>query len=512
MPEWVVLLEAAGGVAHGAIDACDVRRLQESLDRGPHGGILHSDERYALQVTASGATPVEALFDAVARWSDAVRQMGLAAWKLVRTEVFTPEDLQREFERAECQEMGAHPSDASLGSDDWSEAGYELLRRAFADPLTGLLGHQAFDHRLETALRGRRRPAVAVVGLDLDALERGDRVVDGATEDEVLIAVARRLAAILRPGDALARLGGHQYGVLLEDSTEEAALGVAQRLLDAAHLPVTISGRDLPTGCASAGVAVGQPGESAAAVIANAGAALGAAKAAGGGDPVLWGSDLPHPGPPGQDLPTAVLQDRLAHVQLLQQATVAANESDTLHRAARVVMRHICSQVGCAVGHLWAAAAADSGEVPQTSLWHVADGTHRPPLQKAMEELVAGPGAGLRDRVLATGRPEWISDLAHDDALVRRGAASRGMRSAFAFPVVVRSEAVAVLSFVSRTPMERIDSFVDVLAAIGIQLGRVVERERGAEALRLAAEQLRGVRSDAATDSATERWMSTARR
>ena len=105
MPEWVVLLEAAGDAALGAINGAHLERLHRALHPGRYGGLLHAPDRYALQVTTTGASPPEALMDVVARWTAAVRELQLPTWKLVRIEVFTPDDLQREWEGAEREEI-----------------------------------------------------------------------------------------------------------------------------------------------------------------------------------------------------------------------------------------------------------------------------------------------------------------------------------------------------------------------------------------------------------------------
>lgn len=480
MPEtWVVLLEAARE-DHAGMDRRDLDRLHDALHPGRSAATLYSPDRYALQVTAEGASPVEVLADVVRRWADSLRHLGLPAWDLVRTEVFTPEDLELELERADLGETSTERPELDQAPVEHDEIGQELLRRAFSDPLTGLLGRHAFGHRLERALAptGAGR-AAAVVCLDIDGFDHVNQAFGGATGDEVLITLAQRLGVLLRPGDVLARLGSDEYGILLEDSTEDAALAVAGRVLDAVGVPMVVAGHDV-TLSGSAGVVLARPGESAEVVMANVEAALGAAKAAGGGRPVLYGSDVPHVAQPDHHLLNAGLQDRLAHLQLMQQAAVAANEADTLHQAARVVMRHICAQVGCVAG-LLRVSPSPWDVLPEAPLWHMADGGHHPALEKAAEELLAGPDVGLTDRVAATGRPAWKCQSADGE----------GLESAFAFPVVVGREVVAVLAIFSRTRMEPTDSFLDVLAGIGTQLGRVVERQRAAEALRRSTEQLR---------------------
>ncbi len=488
--EWVVLLEAAGDAAAGPIDRSDVERLHGALGPGAHGGALHSPNRYALQVTAAGASPVAALLDVVARWSNALSHLQLPAWDLVRTEVFTPEELKRELETAHRRDVGVERPEADGSPEDHDQVGHDLLDRAFGDPLTGLLGRQAFAHRLEAALvpRDDGRGAVGVMCLDLDDFEGVNHLLGRAAGDDVLIDLAHRLSAMVRPRDVLARFGGDEYGVLLEDGTEDTALALAERLLEAVRLPMTIVDHDL-TLSASAGVALSRPGDSADTVMANAVAALSAAKAAGGGRPVLYGSDVSHGPQRPQDSTAAAGQDRLAHLQLMQQAAIAANEADTLDQAAQVVMRHICAQVGCAAGQLCVSPATD--ELRETPLWHFADGAEHQALQKAAQEIVARPRVGLAARVLATGHPVSMPDVADNDGHLARAQATAGLQSAFAFPITVRREVVATLAFFSRSRLEPTDSFLDVMAGIGTQLGRVVERQRAAEAIRRAAEQLR---------------------
>jgi PAS domain S-box-containing protein len=174
----------------------------------------------------------------------------------------------------------------------------------------------------------------------------------------------------------------------------------------------------------------------------------------------------------------------------MQEVAVAANEADTLEQAAGLAMRQISTHVGCAIGHL-CVSPADT-EAPAHSLWHLAgEGDYR-----AFQEASDNPSSLADDdfwaRVSATGRPVWIADLEADSQWPRREQAlAAGLESGFAFPVFVGPEIVAVLEFFSRTRMESTGSFLDVLTGIGTQLGRVVERQRAATALRRSAEELR---------------------
>ena len=486
---WVVLLEAVGDDRAGDIDAGEVGRLLEALDRGSASGALHCPGRYALQVTTTGASPAEALVDVLSRQADAVRQLDLPSWEVVRTEVFTPEELERELEAAARDEIASVRSLPDLQPEREDE-GPNLLRHAFSDPLTGLLGRAAFAHCLDGALarngrngRSGRRGGAAVVCLDLDGFRTLNRHLGDTTADEVLVALAQRLAAMLRPEDALARFGGDRYAALLEDVSEDAAVAVAGRLMDAVRRPGMVRGRRVKPGV-SAGVAVSGTGDDAQAVLGKAEAALALAKTRGGGRQVLHTADVPEPARTGRDLPTRVLQDRLAHLLLTQEAAVVANEAHTLHEAARVVIRQIGAHVGCDMGHLWIAPAYEE-ELALAPLWHGADAGVYRAFRDATEKLSVRRGKGLLGRVMASGRPVWISDCAAEpDFAPKAPATACGLESAYAFPVLVGSEIAAIFQFFSRTRIECSESFLDVLAGIGAQLGRVVERQRVAAAMR----------------------------
>ena len=489
--KWVVLVEAEGDPAREAIDADAVRRLVQALDPGSEGGALHSPERYAVQLTAAGASPIDALTEVVSRWATAVRQLDLPAWKLVRAEVFTLAELERQFDSAQRDEVISDlplPSSPPLELDD---PGRELLRHAFSDTLTGLVGREAFVHQLDLVLQaGGDKGDTAAVLLDLDGFRSLNQSLGGTTGDRLLIAVAERLTAVLRPGDGLARVGADDYAIVLQDTTAESALAVAQRMVDAVARPITIAGDDF-TLSASAGVAVSEPGDDALAMIGRVWAALTAAREAGGARAVLHRRDLASAPTSRREPATGPLEDRLAQLLLMHEAGLAANAADSLTEAAQTVMAQFCAHVGCAVGRLCRPSPAPGVE-PPSPVWHIANGGDDRALRAATDELLARPGVDLGARVLASARPVWFTDLIdRQDAGTESNGDGGAFASAFSLPVHVGGEVVAALEFFSRTRIEVTDSFLDVLAAVGAQLGRVAEREGLAATLRRSEEQRR---------------------
>ncbi len=106
--QWIVLLEATDAGEAGSVRRDDVIRLLAAVDHhagGDGGGALQSSDRYALQLTTTAPGPAEALVGVLSSWADAVRKLDLPTWQIVRTEVLTPEELERDEQKHLCDEM-----------------------------------------------------------------------------------------------------------------------------------------------------------------------------------------------------------------------------------------------------------------------------------------------------------------------------------------------------------------------------------------------------------------------
>jgi PAS domain S-box-containing protein len=130
----------------------------------------------------------------------------------------------------------------------------ELRQAALYDPLTRLPNRRLLRDRVEHALvlRARRHTGVAALFVDLDGFKGVNDTFGHDVGDEVLVEIARRLSERVRRCDTLARYGGDEYVMLLEElvSPEQAA-GIGERVLVAAGAVVT---RDVPDGGRVAGV------------------------------------------------------------------------------------------------------------------------------------------------------------------------------------------------------------------------------------------------------------------
>jgi diguanylate cyclase (GGDEF)-like protein len=134
----------------------------------------------------------------------------------------------------------------------------ELRHQAFHDGLTGLANRALFGERLEHALERRRTFSMshAVLMIDLDEFKLVNDTLGHEAGDEVLRSVATRLRNAVRVGDTVARVGGDEFAILLEDvNGERAAIELVEHLLHVVGKPITVSGRTLVQR-ASVGIAI----------------------------------------------------------------------------------------------------------------------------------------------------------------------------------------------------------------------------------------------------------------
>lgn len=108
----------------------------------------------------------------------------------------------------------------------------ELNRAANEDTLTKTLSRRAFLQRSEAALAesAARDGVASLLMLDIDRFKRINDEHGHAAGDTALVAIARQLAAVLRPQDLFGRMGGEEFAILLPEISPEDARGVAERV------------------------------------------------------------------------------------------------------------------------------------------------------------------------------------------------------------------------------------------------------------------------------------------
>ena len=181
-----------------------------------------------------------------------------------------------------------------------------------------------------------------------------------------------------------------------------------------------------------------------------------------------------------------------ALIQLIRTVATASNQASTIEEAVQTCLDEVCSYTGWPLGHGYLRPAAEGGledVLVSKGLWHVDDPKGFAPFMEAIREIRFSPGVGLPGRVLASGEAVWLSDVTRDGNFPRAALAEEhGLKSAFAFPIRVGGEVLAVLEFFSTDVAEPDEDLFAVMTEAGKQLGLVAERERAEEAMREARE------------------------
>ncbi|MEL6595614.1 MAG: GGDEF domain-containing protein [Pseudomonadota bacterium] len=164
--------------------------------------------------------------------------------------------------------------------------------QAFTDTLTGLKNRRAMDHVLDRTLD--HKTPFALMHLDLDYFKAVNDTKGHAAGDHVLQVVARALLAATRAGDTIARVGGDEFVLLMQNLTDRPRIAdIAQTLIAELEKPIRFNGQDCRIS-ASAGTTISADYDDpqAAVMMDDADVALYASKRAGRACHTFYSPDL----------------------------------------------------------------------------------------------------------------------------------------------------------------------------------------------------------------------------
>ncbi|MFZ2162390.1 MAG: diguanylate cyclase [Sideroxyarcus sp.] len=158
--------------------------------------------------------------------------------------------------------------------------------KARHDALTGAPNREMFFDLLRFSISNARRNGtqLAVLFIDLDRFKSINDNFGHAAGDAVLVTVVQRLKEVMRESDAVARLSGDEFGVLIQPAEDEERIAhVAQKIIDVLHEPIAFGKANLKTG-ASIGISIfSADGDTPEALLHNADAAMYNSKRKGRG-------------------------------------------------------------------------------------------------------------------------------------------------------------------------------------------------------------------------------------
>ncbi len=151
------------------------------------------------------------------------------------------------------------------------------------------------------------------------------------------------------------------------------------------------------------------------------------------------------------------------------------SESSSLAEAGPRVLQAICESLDWEEGALWQV-DSDANLLRCSAYWHRAS-AHHPEFEQSTRETTFAPGIGLPGRVWKTRGPAWIPDVCQDPNFPRAPYAKKaGLHAAFGFPIKVGDVVIGVFEFFSGELRQPDTDLLDMLRAIGTQVGMFCRR------------------------------------
>jgi len=157
------------------------------------------------------------------------------------------------------------------------------------------------------------------------------------------------------------------------------------------------------------------------------------------------------------------------------EVTRALAEVSDFGEAVPRILRAVCEALGWELGALWTL-DREARVLRFVEAWSARGVDVREFVELSRKRAFARGDDGLPPRVWERGEPLWVEDMAANGSFPRSAAASReGLHGAFAFPVKIRGETIAVLEFFSREVRVPDEALLVMMSHVGSQLGQVIE-------------------------------------
>jgi len=365
--------------------------------------------------------------------------------------------------------------DAAALAIDNAHIRARLEHQASTDALTGLYNHRAFHDRLRQELRhaSTEHDTVALVMLDLDDFKKVNDIYGHGVGDQLLVQVADVLHASVRTTDAVCRIGGEEFAIIIPSGDVASSVALAERLAsEFAKLEVDAAGRLT----VSTGIAVG-PGHAAnpRELVACAEAAMMTAKSRGDGLIVAFdeaASERPATGGRADDVRS------IAHLKMLQSLSgklSRLNDVEQIGIAIADELRLLIDYHNCRV--------------------FLRDGNDLVPVAFRGDLTAVEPGApvsvlptkvgrGVTGRVAETGEPLLVGDAAHCEFGEQIAGTAEIEESLLAVPLTFGSRVTGVI-VISQLGLDQFDAddlrVLEVLAghaSVALENARLYEAQR----------------------------------
>src|SRR5581483_113814 len=372
-------------------------------------------------------------------------------------------------------ELAKRFADAAALALDNAQNRARLEHQARTDSLTGLFNHRSFHEQLLHALQeaSRTHLPVAVLMLDIDDFKRINDVHGHGVGDELLRMLADTLRTCTRPDDVVCRLGGEEFGVIMQACHGDHAVGVAKRIVASLS---ALELRGVGSLTVSVGVSLGpehamNPRE----LAACAEAAMMTAKAQGKNRVVLYDeSDTERPAAPQRSRDVR----SLAHMKMLQSLSGKLNRLNNVREIGDEIAAELRSLIDY---HNCRVFVVDGEELePVAFRGDLVVETLALPLELLRTKI----GTGITGRCAQRGESLLIHDAANCEFGARIPGTPAIEESLLAVPLLYGSRVVGVI-VVSKLGLNQFDEddvrLLEVLAghaAVAVENARLYESAR----------------------------------
>lgn len=162
-------------------------------------------------------------------------------------------------------------------------------------------------------------------------------------------------------------------------------------------------------------------------------------------------------------------------------------EAKTVAEATPRILQALCENLGWQIGAIWRI-DSHSPSLRCVNYWQVPN-LDMQEFVAATQQITFAQGIGLPGRVWASRQPHWIFELSQDTNFPRTALASQvGLQSGFGFPILLGEEILGVIECFSQRIQEPDQDLLDMMTAIGSQIGQFMERKRTETALQESQE------------------------
>ena len=168
---------------------------------------------------------------------------------------------------------------------------------------------------------------------------------------------------------------------------------------------------------------------------------------------------------------------RTRHLHVLNRVTQIANRADSPEEALKETLAVLCQHLDWPVGHALMPDLNLPSTFTDSGIWVYRDARAFTRLTTALTQSSVQIGEGMAGQAVAHHRPVWVEDILTPEALPCLKDLATEIKSAFAVPVIAGPRVVAVIECFTPQQMPLDQALLEILAQVGVELGRVFERQ-----------------------------------